>query len=358
MAAIFGLSLIRGWKRRHSRFSTCIGAGGIASCLAMAVHSGIDFNLHIPANALLFAVIAGLTHAAIFSPSGGGGLPPLQAAAPAERPLTRLLPRCWVALPLAGLFLYLPVRSLLADAHYRQVGRILDDRTTEELDVLPVGADTVPSYLTAVASLKRAAALEPSRSLYPQTLADLYARLGEWATTMESLKAPVPAGVPSGKEALALAVAESLRAIALDPASPDLHLSLGTLYAAIDGDLVRADAQILLALAAHPANVQLRHAAAMIYLLAGSKARALEQARVLANLDDSYRIADSAQKTYQIERRTRPYLLRLKDSYLFRALEIAWRASEDIDLVKGLAPHNDDAQAVVQVFLEWKGLEQ
>jgi hypothetical protein len=33
--------------------------GGLAGVVAMGVHSLVDFNLHIPANALTFAVILG-----------------------------------------------------------------------------------------------------------------------------------------------------------------------------------------------------------------------------------------------------------------------------------------------------------
>ena len=48
-------------------FGKCIGAGGLASFVAIATHSFTDFNLHIPANALLFAVITALTYAALFN---------------------------------------------------------------------------------------------------------------------------------------------------------------------------------------------------------------------------------------------------------------------------------------------------
>jgi O-antigen ligase len=67
MALVFVRMVFRRWRRKHGMFGKCIGAGGLASVVAIAVHSFTDFNLHIPANALLFAVISALTYAALFN---------------------------------------------------------------------------------------------------------------------------------------------------------------------------------------------------------------------------------------------------------------------------------------------------
>jgi len=69
MALVFFRMVFRRWRRKHGMFGKCIGAGGLASFVAIAVHSFTDFNLHIPANALLFAVISALTYAALFNVS-------------------------------------------------------------------------------------------------------------------------------------------------------------------------------------------------------------------------------------------------------------------------------------------------
>jgi O-antigen ligase len=53
------------WRKRHNTFIKCIAAGGLASFIALAIHGFTDFNLHIPANALLLTIIAGLTFAAV-----------------------------------------------------------------------------------------------------------------------------------------------------------------------------------------------------------------------------------------------------------------------------------------------------
>ncbi|MBN1663687.1 MAG: O-antigen ligase family protein [Deltaproteobacteria bacterium] len=86
MALFFFLSIFRRWLTKHSMFGKCLGAGGLSSCLAIAAHSFMDFNLHIPANALLFTVTAAITYAAVFNISGGkifthkdvGSCPPLE----------------------------------------------------------------------------------------------------------------------------------------------------------------------------------------------------------------------------------------------------------------------------------------
>ena len=67
MATVFFRKTFLRWRRKHGMFSKCIGAGGLASFVAISVHSFADFNLHIPANALLFAVISALTYAAVFN---------------------------------------------------------------------------------------------------------------------------------------------------------------------------------------------------------------------------------------------------------------------------------------------------
>lgn len=63
---VFWSSVLKGWSERRSRFAICIGAGGLAACGAITVHSLTDFNLHIPANALLLAVIAAVTYSVVF----------------------------------------------------------------------------------------------------------------------------------------------------------------------------------------------------------------------------------------------------------------------------------------------------
>ena len=117
--------------------------------------------------------------------------------------------------------------------------------------------------------------------------------------------------------------------------------------------LFRATGQELIIGSCPPINlgIPLRYSAAMHYLLTGRKGDALEQARILAKIDDSYIIREPEHKADMIERQTPGYLSMLAGSYLYSALEIAWRVSKDPEVVKGIAPDTPDAARVVQLFL-------
>jgi O-antigen ligase len=73
---VFFRNVFRRWRQKRSMFGKCIGAGGLASLVAIAIHSFVDFNLHIPANAMLFAVISAITYAAIFNVTDKNGVVP------------------------------------------------------------------------------------------------------------------------------------------------------------------------------------------------------------------------------------------------------------------------------------------
>ncbi len=63
----FMVSSIARWRRRHDRFSVGIGLGGMGALVAISVHSLSDFNLHIPANAFLPALIVAITYLSLYS---------------------------------------------------------------------------------------------------------------------------------------------------------------------------------------------------------------------------------------------------------------------------------------------------
>ena len=60
-------SVLKIWLTRHDTYVVCLVFGGLASLFGMLVYSFLDFNLHIPANALLFFVILGLVYRLAFS---------------------------------------------------------------------------------------------------------------------------------------------------------------------------------------------------------------------------------------------------------------------------------------------------
>jgi O-antigen ligase len=71
LAGTYLVLVIRQWRARRRTYVKALGAGGIASCSAMLVHGMTDFTFHIPANALLLTVIAGLTYAVVFNVGRG-----------------------------------------------------------------------------------------------------------------------------------------------------------------------------------------------------------------------------------------------------------------------------------------------
>ncbi len=64
---LYFVQTLRQWAARRNTFVRCIAAGGMASCAAIAVHSLSDFNMRIPANLIIFSVVAALTYGALFN---------------------------------------------------------------------------------------------------------------------------------------------------------------------------------------------------------------------------------------------------------------------------------------------------
>jgi O-antigen ligase len=55
------------WRRRYDPFSVGIGLGGLGAVVCIAIHSLSEFNLHLPANDLLLALILALLYTALRS---------------------------------------------------------------------------------------------------------------------------------------------------------------------------------------------------------------------------------------------------------------------------------------------------
>jgi O-antigen ligase len=77
MGGLCGLGFIalllwQGLKRLESAkwgSARAIRGGSLAACAGLLIHSLVDFNLHIPSNALLFLLLAGAATAKISEPS-------------------------------------------------------------------------------------------------------------------------------------------------------------------------------------------------------------------------------------------------------------------------------------------------
>jgi O-antigen ligase/tetratricopeptide (TPR) repeat protein len=84
------------WLSRKDPFSVGIGLGGMGALVSVSIHSLSDFNLHLPANALLLAVICAITTLALQDRGEKGqGL--------ASQPEWRLNIPLWTALPILAL---------------------------------------------------------------------------------------------------------------------------------------------------------------------------------------------------------------------------------------------------------------
>jgi tetratricopeptide (TPR) repeat protein/O-antigen ligase len=59
LAVLLGGSLLR-WRARRDPFVRGLVLGGVGAVVAVLVHSAVDFGLHLPANALLAALVVGL----------------------------------------------------------------------------------------------------------------------------------------------------------------------------------------------------------------------------------------------------------------------------------------------------------
>jgi tetratricopeptide (TPR) repeat protein len=254
--------------------------------------------------------------------------------------------RIVVIVLLAIFLLSFPIRDLAADYYYRRAANILHKKNISE--------STLSAYREAINSLKKAAAIAPSHATSQKALSEIYTRIGLWSETMESLKAPLPPDTLPSRDAYQKAIQCLERAIYLEPTNPDYHLTLGKLYDRLQVNSQMSGRELKRAEAAYPCSAPVRQALAMQYLLSGKNGEALKQARALAEIDDTYILPESAQKTTLREIRPPEYLQMLSKSYLYSALEIAWRASYNPEEVKGITPDNPDAAQVLQLFLERK----
>ena len=353
-------ALYRQWRVKRSTYAQCIGAGGLSASVALAVHSLTDFNLHIPANALLFAVVIAITYVAVYNLSDHRGASLLTPnASPLPPPpslLTRFTLRIAILLT-GGLLLLFPVTSFVADYQYGRISRILDDPATEFLDQKPLLSATLPDYLSALKAAETAQLLEPSQGMYAATVAEQYTRLGRWANALALSGIPLPAGLPGRDHSFAQAERYLQVAIACEPTNPDHHLALADIYEIYRKDPVKVDTELKLTGDAFPFNGAVRNAVAMHYLLAGRKDKALEQARLMALCDDSYILNESPGKADTLERMPQWYMDFLCRSYLYSAFEIAWRVTKDPKVIQSMAPASPEASNVLVAFADRKGIE-
>lgn len=251
----------------------------------------------------------------------------------------------------------LSLSAFIADRYAVVAERLLDDPVTEEKDLLDISDQSIPVYNEALLALEIARIFAPLNSEYPRAQADLNARLGVWRETVIAMGSPLPGSLASNDRLHDAALQAAKEAVLSDPANADHYLALAQMYSAT-GDREAALASLMRAVESYPVNGSIRYAAAMQMLMMGLDQHAREQATLLAQNDDSYRLDDNDAKTVQIrELKTPWYEGRLLRSYLYKAMEMTWRTSDrDPKAVAAIVPDNADAREVVRIFFEQKGV--
>jgi O-antigen ligase len=165
----FAWQTLRRWSARHDPEVRGLVAGGLAGVLAIGVHSLVDFNLHIPANALTFAVLLGLITVAVHLRRHQD-----QAVAVFRERQLRL-PH-WLSLPLApvlvvvGLLLGLPIVQGLAAERQAQLAEQLERAMTH-----------VAEPGVTVEAWARAVTLDPGHADYHLGQAYARAMQAQWS---------------------------------------------------------------------------------------------------------------------------------------------------------------------------------
>jgi hypothetical protein len=143
----------RRWRREATGGCRILDAGPWASLAALALHSAFDWNLHVPANAFLAAVVTGLA----MSSTGGsratmGDAPPLVPHAGRGRAALLLAAACAVAFALLA-------RDAVSTAARRQLASaVIASRQEPPAD----SAAVVHRLEEAIARGTRAARLDPA----------------------------------------------------------------------------------------------------------------------------------------------------------------------------------------------------
>ncbi len=269
-ALLLVTDILRRWRSRHDPFVQVMVPAGLAALGAMAVHSLVDFNLHIPANALLFTAILALTCACSNLPRGRSGGMGRKVADSRRlgRLCSALLPwlsipaALWLAseaLPVAIADLLYPQEQVLRPSHwvYRVDPAVHRQRLHQALrwtpdnpwywrnlahleaqaaqQTLQVGGITEDMRQHAATGLQQAAA-SYQRALH-QSPTDPYMQLAR-LYVLHNLSTLHASSVPGGIETLSTRFA---RLATLAPSHPDIQYGLAVLLLIQDpGDATHA----------------------------------------------------------------------------------------------------------------------
>jgi len=207
---------LKGYFQHRDPVLTPLVLGGLTSCTAMFIHSLFDFNLQIPANALLFFIILAMTTATVqLMMRGGSKERGVRKKEPGmkrslffpEIPGTYRFKSSWGfvvgVICIAGVLLF-NFRKNVAGMYYNKA-------KTAQLQDLSLNA--IPLYQKAIG-------IDSGNALFHESLGELYRHLGK--TT------------PHGEKWYNLAVQAYENAIALNAYNPVYYYYLGWTYDALD----------------------------------------------------------------------------------------------------------------------------
>jgi len=214
---LFLIKTIRKWYRRRNTYVVGMTLGGLTGLVAILLHSFGDFNLHIPANALLFFVILGLVNNTIQLRGRGRGAHVVTSY------------RSLILGPKSKLILYLcflvivavlaasVIRPYVAERHFSNVKNSISKFQAVDSEHSASHTWVTPDTLRL---LDKAVGIDSNNSQYHYYLGKAYEEMG---LKEESVKGMV--------DFLQKAKLEYQEAIWLEPTNGWYHLNLGWLYA-------------------------------------------------------------------------------------------------------------------------------
>lgn len=195
---------LKGYFQHKDPILTLLVLGGLTSCLAMFIHSFFDFNLQIPANALLFFIIAAMTTATIQLMMRGRAMNRGQGA---KRIGLFSFKSSW-GFVVGGICI---AGVLLVNFRKDVAGMYYNKAKIAQLQELSFKAVTL---------YQKAITIDGGNALFHESLGELYRHLGK--TT------------PYGEKWYRLAVQRYQNAIALNVYNPVYYYYLGWTYNALD----------------------------------------------------------------------------------------------------------------------------
>ena len=233
-------------------------------------------------------------------------------------------------------------RSLIGVYHEVRAYSVLNEGTSERYLRKEMAEENRGAYDAAIRHLSTAQRYDPLNASYPAALAELVGTIGRYGQVLLILNVQSSDDDVDYLAAMRQSIAYMRNATSRNPLDPHYHLFLGTLLMD-QGDLYGGKKELDKTVFCAPHNAVVRYALSIEFLKSGLKDDAMGHAAVLARIDDTYRTFGERFYT---------------SSYLYRALEIIWRATNgNIDSVLSNVPENEDGKRVGELFLLSKDLE-